>query len=231
MSRILLVEDNNRIAELIGTALRRVGIEVDEFGDMESAQQAIKTCDYTMLILDRELPDGDGLQLIRKLRASQKQIPCLMLTARDAVHDRIEGLESGADDYLSKPFSIDELVARVRALMRRPHALQELTPRFGDIEFDRNGTSLLCGSCMASLPPAEIQIMKTLMKEGGRTIRRNALEQAAWGLGEAVTLNALDVAIHRLRKKLHTIGSSVSIVNVRGIGYALREDGDTDEET
>jgi DNA-binding response OmpR family regulator len=145
-----------------------------------------------------------------------------MLTARDALHDRVEGLESGADDYLTKPFSMDELVARVRALMRRPAALQSLTPEWGDIQVRPAEGGMTCGTETVTLAPAELQIMVALTRAGGATVRRSALEAAAWGLGDAVTPNALDVAMHRLKRKLQAINSTLQIVNARGYGYALR---------
>lgn len=228
MSRVLLIEDNLRIAELVGGALRRVGIATDEFGDIEAARQAMRSSEYALLILDRGLPDGDGIDFLREIRAAKKRTPCLVLTARDAVHDRVAGLESGADDYLSKPFSIDELVARVRALLRRPGNVEALERQFGDLVLAEDGTALTCGNAIAVLAVAEAQILGALMAGGGRTIRRTSLEHAAWGLAEPVTLNALDVAIHRLRKKLRALGSAISIVNIKGIGFAMRG-GEADE--
>src|ERR1700721_2518226 len=133
MNRIALVEDHQRLATLLTKALRNAGIETDVFERIEPALLAATQHAYAVLVIDRGLPDGDGLDLVRRLRAAAIRTPCLMLTSRGALHDRVEGLESGADDYLTKPFSMDEFVARVRALMRRPPALQSLTPDFGDI--------------------------------------------------------------------------------------------------
>jgi DNA-binding response OmpR family regulator len=144
-----------------------------------------------------------------------------MLTARDALHDRIDGLESGADDYLAKPFPMEELVARVRALLRRPAQLQSLAPAWGDLQVRPDAGCMQCGGESITLAPAELQIMLSLVRAGGQTVRRSALEASAWGLAEAVTPNALDVALHRLRKKLQAIGSTLHIVNTRGHGYAL----------
>lgn len=225
MNRIALVEDHERLAELVRKALAAAGIEVDHFLRIDAAWAALKETAYAGIIVDRGLPDGDGLELVRRLRAAGQATPCLMLTARDALHDRVEGLESGADDYLAKPFPMEELVARVRALLRRPAQLQSLAPAFGDLLVRPEDGHMDCGAESVTLPPAELQIMLCLVRAVGRTVRRTALEAAAWGLSDAVTPNALDVAMHRLRKKLLAIGSGLQIVNVRGHGYALREGG------
>jgi DNA-binding response OmpR family regulator len=222
MSRVALVEDHPRLSALLVKALRSAGIETDTFDQIEPALLAASNNSYLVLVIDRGLPDGDGLDLVRRLRAAAIGTPCLILTARDALHDRVEGLESGADDYLTKPFSMEEFVARVRALMRRPVVLQSLAPEFGDIQVRPDDGCMTCGSETVSLAPAELQIMLSLTRAGSMTVRRSALEAAAWGLGQAVTPNALDVAIHRLKRKLAAINSHLQIVNSRGYGYALR---------
>lgn len=205
MNRVALVEDHQRLAALLVKALLNAGIETDVFEQIEPAWLAASNYAYAVLVIDRGLPDGDGLDLVKRLRAAAIRTPCLMLTARDALHDRVEGLESGADDYLTKPFSMEEFVARVRALMRRPPELQSLTPEFGDIQLRPEEGCMRCGPETVSLAPAELQIMVVLIRAGGTTVRRSALEVAAWGLGEAVTPNALDVAMHRLKRKLAAI--------------------------
>ncbi len=222
MNRVALVEDHPQLSALLAKALLNAGIETDVFREVEPAASAAAHNAYAVLIIDRGLPDGDGLELVRRLRAGAIRTPCLMLTARDALHDRVEGLESGADDYLTKPFSMDELVARVRALMRRPPTLQSLTPEWADIQIRPAEGCMTCGTETVTLAPAELQIMVTLIRAGGGTLRRSALEMAAWGLGGAVTPNALDVAMHRLKRKLAAINSTLQIVNARGYGYALR---------
>lgn len=223
MNRIALVEDHERLAQLIRGALSSVGIEADVFGGLESAWRALQETPYGALVVDRGLPDGDGLELVRRLRGAGRAMPCMMLTARDALHDRIDGLESGADDYLAKPFSMEELVARVRALLRRPATVRATRPCLGDLEVQPDAACMACHDERVSLAPAELQIVLSLVLAEGQTVRRSTLEAAAWGLSDAVTPNALDVAVYRLRRKLAAIGSSLGIVNVRGLGYALRD--------
>ncbi|MGM0702981.1 MAG: response regulator transcription factor [Pseudomonadota bacterium] len=225
MSRILLIEDHDRLARLMRQGLVAAGIAVDVADRIDTAWAAIQQMPYQAMVLDRGLPDGDGLLLLKKLRNAGVSVPCLVLTARDALHDRVEGLEAGADDYLPKPFAMDEMVARVRALLRRPVALHSQDPSHGDLTLRPEAGCLYSGDESVTLAPAERHIMQLLLQKPGEVVRRSALEAAAWGLSEAVTPNALDVALHRLRRKLLAIGSHQRIVNVRGLGYALREDG------
>ncbi|HRH74924.1 MAG TPA: response regulator transcription factor [Zoogloea sp.] len=224
MNRILLVEDHERLARLVSTGLTAAGIATDLVGRIDTAWSALQQLPYGVLVLDRGLPDGDGLVLLQRLRGVGSRIPCLVLTARDALHDRIEGLEAGADDYLPKPFAMDEMVARVRALLRRPVEFRPLEPRHGDLSLRPDTGILCCGTKSITLAPAEMHIMLLLMHKHQEVVRRSALEAAAWGLSEAVTPNALDVALHRIRRKLLAIGSRQRIINARGLGYALRED-------
>lgn len=223
MNRIALIEDHSRLADLVRQALGNAGIETDVFHAMEPAWLALRDITYGVVVIDRGLPDGDGLHLVKRLRAAGRPTPCLMLTARDALHDRIEGLDSGADDYLTKPFPMEELVARVRALLRRPAQVQEFAPAHGDVQISPEHGHMVCAGTAVPLPATELQIMLCLARKAGQTVKRSTLETAAWGLTEAVTPNALDVALHRLRRKMAAAGSRMQIVNLRTQGYALRE--------
>ncbi len=221
MARIALIEDNERLAAMIGQALSAAGVETDFFYTLSQAKYGVKQAGYAVLIVDRGLPDGDGLDFLKDLRATGYMTPCLILTARDALHDRVDGLESGADDYVSKPFAMSELVARVRALMRRPMATAGLVYTFADITLDPQEQTLSGATRSVPLAPTELQILLSLLKAGGQTVRHSSLEHAAWGLGEAVTPNALEVTVHRLRKKMSSAGVAAHIINVRGVGFAL----------
>lgn len=223
MSRILLIEDHERLAQLICKGLAGAGIAVDVVSRVDAAWAATQQLPYQAMILDRGLPDGDGLTLLQKLRRAGQGLPCLVLTARDALHDRVEGLDAGADDYLAKPFAMDEMVARVKALLRRPVVLNALAPSYGGLTLRPDTGVLWHGEKSVALSPAEMQIMLLFLRNQEDVVRRSALEAAAWGLSEAVTPNALDVALHRIRRKLIAIGSRYKILNVRGHGYALRE--------
>jgi DNA-binding response OmpR family regulator len=227
MNRVLLVEDHARLAGLVRRALEDAGISVDVFENIESAWSASRQMTYGAMVVDRGLPDGDGLTLVQRCRSAGVHTPCLILTARDALHDRVQGLDGGADDYLTKPFEMDELVARVRALLRRPVEQHTMTPGYGDIQLRPDEGIMRCGDECVSLAPAEMQLMLAFVRSGGQVLRRTLLESAAWGFSDAVTPNALDVALHRIRRKLQAIGSRQCIVNVRGLGYALREDDST----
>lgn len=222
MPRLLLLEDHPRLADLIRTALQRAGMECDVVSTLAQANAAMALMDYAAALLDRGVTDGDGLSLVRQWRERGRHLPCLVVTARDALHDRVDGLESGADDYLCKPFQMEELVARVRALLRRPVQQVPSQTRFDDLQLIPEQGRLVCGDQSQNLPRAEMQVLEVLLQAAGQPVRRTALEAAAWGLDHEVTPAALDVALHRLRRKLETIGSQVRILNLRGIGYAVR---------
>lgn len=220
--RVLLVEDHERLGQLITRALRTSGIKVDLVRSIAAARYSLLEAVYAVAVIDRGLPDGDGLGLVGHVRKANNPLPCLMLTARDAVHDRVAGLEAGADDYLTKPFAMEELVARVRALYRRPLSVQTLDPEFCGLRVSPDGGLMEYQSNAVSLAATELQIMLSLVRAAGETVRRSTTERSAWSIDEAVTPNALDVSLHRLRKKLTQIGCPVEIVTVRGHGHALR---------
>jgi DNA-binding response OmpR family regulator len=223
MQRILLLEDHDRLASLVRKAIEGAGMACDTVERVSQAWSALEMVDYGVAIIDRGLPDGDGLDLVRRLRSANRFTPCLILTARDGLHDRVDGLESGADDYLSKPFPMAELVARVRALLRRPPKQVAISPNWGDVQLHPEQGAMICNGRTIPLARTEMQIMLALFKSEGIPVRRTTLEAAAWGAQEAVTPNALDVALHRLRRKLEALGAAITITNIRGVGYAAVE--------
>jgi DNA-binding response OmpR family regulator len=207
--------------ELVARELQHAGIAADAVGRVSEAEACLAQVRYGALVLDRGLPEGDALSWLRRLRARQVLVPCLLLTARDALHDRVDGLEAGADDYLAKPFERDELVARVRALLRRQQAWVASAPQWAGLSVSPEGARLSCGRSSVNLAPSELQLMLALVRAQGQVVRRSALEAVAWGLTEPVTANALDVAVHRLRRKLDVLGSTVRLVNTKGVGFSL----------
>jgi len=221
MPRVLLVEDHPRLAENIRSALERNGIACDVVSSRQQAAAAMADAQYSALILDRSLPDGDGLDFLSQLRALRESTPCMILTARDGLSDRVSGLEAGADDYLTKPFEVDELLARTRALLRRTQTWVPTEVCFHDLRIAPQTSSIHVGNSQILLSSSELQILVTLAQHQGKVARRSALENAAWGLSAAVTPKALDVAVHRLRGKLSVLHSKSIIINSKGIGYAL----------
>ena len=225
MPRVLLVEDHPRMAQAVVSALQAQGIACDAVNTLAHAAAHLSATTYDALILDRGLPDGDGLGLLAQCRALRQSTPCLILTARDALGDRIQGLETGADDYLTKPFEMAELVARTRALLRRHVVWAPEETAFADLKVSPQLGTLFVGSSSITLSPSELQILLALMRGAGQVTRRGALESAAWGAFSDITPKALDVAIHRLRGKLAALRSRVTIVNTKGVGYALAVSG------
>ena len=227
MPRVLIVEDHPRMAQAMAIALRAQGIACDTVPSLRQAAAFLETVRYDALILDLGLPDGDGLSLLAQLRALRQSTPCMIVTARDALGDRVSGLENGADDYLTKPFEMAELVARTKALMRRHQPWTPDEACFADLRVLPQASTLFVGSSSITLSPSELQVLLSLIRHAGQVVRRGALESAAWGAFSEITPKALDVAVLRLRGKLSALQSGVSIVNIKGVGYALAVPQDT----
>lgn len=221
--RLLVVEDEVRIAEILGHALRRAGFVVDTVSLCADALEALSLIAYDAAILDLGLPDGDGIRLLRDLRATGNRTPILVLTARDAVEDRVCGLDTGADDYLVKPFAMTELIARTKALLRRPGGALGTTLRAGNITFDTIGRDVCVGEASLPLPRREAAILEHLMRRLGRVIPKPVLEERLYGIDDELESNAIPVHVHHLRRKLLEACASVEIHTVRGVGYLLTE--------
>ncbi len=222
--RLLLIEDHSRLASFVKTGLGKQGFTVDVFGTLSDGMAAIEAVAYDAAILDLGLPDGDGLSLLQSLRESGDNTPVLILTARDAVDDRVKGLNAGGDDYLLKPFAIEELVARIRALLRRPGGVLGLTLEAGNISFDTTAREVRVADSTIHISRREMSVLEQLMRRHGRVVPKDVLEDKIYGFDEEVTSNSVEVHISRLRKRLATAQASVSIHTLRGVGYLLAED-------
>jgi DNA-binding response OmpR family regulator len=223
MMRLLLIEDEGRIVELLRTAFERAGFVVDAVGTASAGEQALVSIQYDAVILDLGLPDGDGSGLLTKTRSAGNQVPVLILTARDAIEDRVEGLDAGADDYLVKPFAVSELISRIKALLRRPGFALGTTLEAGNIAFDTIGRDVRIGATPLTMPRHELAILEHLMRRLGRVVPRSVLEEKLYGMEQELESNAIPVHVHHLRRKLAEAGATPVIHTVRGIGYLLVE--------
>lgn len=221
--RVLLVEDQLEMVAALRAALTRHDIIVDHAPNLSEAESIAAEGNYDAVVLDRQLPDGDGLSLIPKLRAGGNIVPVLVLTARGDLADRVAGLDKGADDYLAKPFAIEELLARLRALLRRPANVQPDIVRIGRISFDFTHREATIEGRFLEMPRRELLVLEALLRRMGRMVQRPSLMEAVFGLDDDVQPNALDTHISRLRRKLGDANAGVTINGIRGVGYLLRE--------
>lgn len=219
--RLLLIEDEARIVELLSAALSRANFAVDTVGTCADGQAALSSLPYDAVILDLGLPDSDGMTLLNSTRAAANNIPVLILTARDAVEDRVCGLDSGADDYLVKPFAITEVVARIKALLRRPGGALGTILQVGNVSFDTIGRELKVGGIYVGLPRRESATLEHLMRRFGRVVPKAVIEEKLYGIDDLIESNAIPVHVHHLRRKLLEAGATVEIHTVRGVGYLL----------
>ncbi len=215
--RILLVEDDKLLGDGIQVGLTQAGFAVDWVQDGAAGETALKTEPYAALVLDLGLPKLSGLELLRRLRAAGNSLPVLILTARDAVADRVKGLDSGADDYVVKPFDLDELAARLRALARRQRGEAAPLLQVGELQLDPSGRRVRFRGREVEVSAREFGLLQELMLNAGRVLSREQLEQRLYAWGEEVESNAIEVHIHHLRRKL----APELIRTIRGVGYLL----------
>ncbi|MBS0338123.1 MAG: response regulator transcription factor [Proteobacteria bacterium] len=215
--RVLLVEDDPMIGKSVRQWLGKSGFSVDWVQDGQAAVLSIDNGVYDLVILDLGLPRKNGIDILKSIRAKHNNVPVLIATARDTVADRIGGLNAGADDYVVKPFDLDELVARMRALLRRHAGSGTPYLECGELRLDPIGKSVSLRGTDVPVSPREFALLEALMRKPGAVVSRNALEETIYGWGEESTSNAIEVHLHNLRRKL---GADV-IKNIRGVGYRV----------
>ena len=222
-SRVLLVEDDRLLAREIVRALERDNWPIDHVGSLADAFEAVIQVPYRAVLLDRRLPDGDGIGLIPAAKSRPAPPVIIFLTARDDLADRVEGLDAGADDYLVKPFALEELLARLRAACRRPGKPTRPMPiEVARLCFDSATREVLVGKRPIVVPRRELALLELLVQRAGRVVQRGHLESELYGLDVEVSANALDALVSRLRRRLDDEDAGVELRLVRGVGYLLQ---------
>lgn len=222
--RLLLVEDEPELARLVRANLAREGFAVDVAPTLEDARSAATAVRYDVVLLDLSMPDGDGLDLLASWRRTGVTTPVIAVTARDAIDQRVQGLNAGADDYLGKPFAQAELVARIRALLRRPNGALGMRLKAGNLEYDASSSAVSVAGESLPLPRRELTLLELLMRRVGQVVTRQTIENGLYGFDDDVESNAMEASVSRLRKRLATAGATVNIHTVRGVGYMLTAD-------
>jgi len=222
--RLLLIEDNARLASAVVLHLKSAGFTVDHIGLAADVPVALAAVRYDVIMLDLGLPDGDGMRLLEGMRSRGDGTPILILTARDGLEDRIKGLNAGADDYVLKPFAMGEVVARLKALLRRPGAALGRRLKSGNVELDTVNQAVEVSGRPLILRRRELALLELLLRRTGRVVGKNAIEESLYGFDEPATANSVETQMSRLRKKLEAADAAVSIHTVRGVGYLLTED-------
>ncbi len=219
--RILIVEDQPEMASLVAERLTRSGYVADNVGTLEDAVEALKQYDYPVILLDRRLPDGDGVSILQMVRSTKPSTRVLVVTALRSIDQRIGGLDAGADDYLTKPFDADELIARIRAVLRRSNAALVPPVSLGELSFDFNQREAFVRGKPFVISKRELLLLEALMRRAGRTVRHSTLISDIYGFNDAVQVDALKMSISRLRHRLKERDAGVDIHTLRGIGYLI----------
>jgi DNA-binding response OmpR family regulator len=221
--RLLLVEDNERLRGLTQSALEKAGFAVDAVASAGDAEIAVTTLPYSLMVLDLVLPDADGLELLKRFRTVGRTLPILVLTARGGVLDRVAGLDAGADDYLVKPFAMEELLARIRVLLRRPGDLTGTLLKLGSLSFEVQSRQVRVAGEAKPLAPRESAVLEILLRRAGKVVPKKLVEDYLFGLSGEGGANAVEVYVHRLRRFLSDAAPDLHIHTVRGVGYLLSE--------
>ncbi len=221
--RLLVVEDNQKLAGLMANLLVENLYSVDSVETVDEARAALQLVNYDLILLDLSLPDGDGAEILRSLRRAGRATRILVSTARADVIQRVELLNDGADDYLVKPFAFEELLARIRALLRRPNETKQTTLEAGHLALDTASLTLRVTGQITPLPRRELGVLVALLRNQGRLVPRRKLEEAIYSFDAEVTPNAIEAAVSRLRRRLDALNASVTITAMRGLGYILTE--------
>jgi DNA-binding response OmpR family regulator len=221
--RILLVEDELEAGRLIASLVGAAGFAVDRAASIAAARVAIAETAFDLVLLDRRLPDGDGLSLIADARAKRPDMRVMMLTAMDSLDEKVSALDDGADDYVTKPFQGEELIARIRACLRRPGGPQLAPIRIGALTFDAATREVSIAGRIIPFHRRELDLLEALARRVSRVVPRDTLFEEVFATRFDVQDNALDTAISRLRRRLDTLGAGVSVHTLRGVGYMLTE--------
>jgi DNA-binding response OmpR family regulator len=219
--RLLAIEDEPELGRLLAENLGQIGFAVDLATSMGDGAQLIRTFAYDMVLLDLRLPDGNGLDLLRRLRADRVEIPIIVLSAADALEDRVNGLHDGADDYIVKPFAIEELSARIGAVLRRPGRALGMSIAAGNVVFKSVSREVEIDGRAVTLARRELASLEALMRANGRVVTRETLEERIYTLDDDWQSNALESSMSRLRRRLESEGANIGIRVVRGVGYRI----------
>ena len=219
--KILLVEDNVRLSELVKKNLIKSGFVTDIAKDIEEAVHNLKSYSYDAIVLDLNLPDGNGMSFLKQIRDKKNQIPVIILTANIDFNNKIKGLNIGADDYLTKPFKHEELVARLKAILRRPNDYLEQKINIKNVSFDTDNYQLKINDIIVKIAKKESIILEILLKKYNKTVAKNVLLDKSYEIDKEINSNSLEVSLHRLRKILEKSESALEIKNLRGIGYII----------
>ena len=219
--RVLILEDKAKLGSAMHEAMTRSQFVSDLAASIADADALLATSQFDIILLDLSLPDGDGLDFLRRLRAARNHTPVIVLTARGGLNDRIAGLDDGADDYLVKPFELSEVVSRCRAILRRPDRMSDDSIRIGRLVYDQRSGLVAAEGNTTPLPRRESQLLAALMRRPGKVCTREHLESALYETSAEVTPNALEASIYRLRTFLAVVDAGVEVRTVRGVGYVL----------